>query len=141
MIRRAQRKAPRFLLNDHINRDSLNIHEKWLGAQLMRSPLRILRLILFKYQANVKPMCLCVASRNRDGTSSHCVIKYPNCVVEKTVRRTLGGHGIFLCRIRSPNGPFGKRSLQEPNCFPVVRFRNHKLGHADVNHHGFGDTP
>jgi len=23
----------------------------------------------------------------------------------------MDGHGIFLCRVRSPNGPFGKRSL------------------------------
>ncbi len=42
---------------------------------MIRSPLRILHLILFKNQINVKPMCLCVASRNRDGMNTQCVIE------------------------------------------------------------------
>ena len=29
------------------------------------------------------------------------------------MRRAPCGHGIFLCRVRSPNGPFGKRSLHK----------------------------
>jgi hypothetical protein len=38
---------------------------------------------------------------------------------------------------RSPNGPFGKRSLQLLHRIPVARFRNHQLGHSDVIHHGY----
>jgi hypothetical protein len=43
--------------------------------------------------------------------NTQCVIKCPNCVVEKTVRRALGGHGPFHVgtvsqTVRSGNGPY-----------------------------------
>jgi hypothetical protein len=49
---------------------------------------------LCKYQFSITDNLKCQFEKglgnlpkNRDGVKSHCVIEYPNCVVEKTVRR------------------------------------------------------
>ena len=71
---------------------------------------------------------------------AYYAIECPNWVMEKTVRRALGGHGNILCRVRSPNGLFGKRCLHWNKAALISRYAFFEITNRstrDIIHHGF----